>query len=119
MGLDQYAYSEDSNGERTEIAYWRKHNRLQGWMENLYTDKGGMEEFNTVDLELTLEDLDVLESTMMNKLLPETGGFFYGNDSYEDYESEEYGYKSDDEMFINKAREELNKGNKVIYFCWW
>ena len=118
MGLDQYAYSEDSNGERTEIAYWRKHNRLQGWMENLYTDKGGMEEFNTVDLELTLEDLDILESTMMNKLLPQTGGFFYGNDSYEDYESE-YGYKSDDEMFINKAREELNKGNKVIYYCWW
>ena len=118
MGLDQYAYSEDSNGERTEIAYWRKHNRLQGWMENLYTDKGGMEEFNTVDLELTLEDLDMLESTMMNKLLPETGGFFYGNDSYKDYESE-YGYKSDDEMFINKAREELNNGNKVIYYCWW
>lgn len=118
MGLDQYAYSEDSNGERTEIAYWRKHNRLQGWMENLYTDKGGMEEFNTVDLELTLEDLDMLESTMMNKLLPETTGFFYGNDSYKDYEGE-YGYKSDDEVFINKAREELNKGNKVIYYCWW
>ena len=118
MGLDQYAYSEDSNGERTEIAYWRKHNRLQGWMENLYTDKGGMEEFNTVDLELTLEDLDMLESTMMNKLLPQTGGFFYGPDSYKDYEDQD-GYKSDDEMFINKAREELNKGNKVIYFCWW
>ena len=118
MGLDQYAYSEDSNGERTEIAYWRKHNRLQGWMENRYADNGGMEEFNQVDLELTLEDLDMLESTMMNKLLPETVGFFYGNDSYKDYESE-YGYKSDDEMFINKAREELNKGNKVIYYCWW
>lgn len=118
MGLDQYAYSEDSNGERTEIAYWRKHNRLQGWMENLYTDKGGMEEFNQVDLELTLEDLDMLESTMINKLLPETVGFFYGRDSYKDYEDQD-GYKSDDEMFINKAREELNKGNKVIYFCWW
>ena len=101
MGLDQYAYSEDSNGERTEIAYWRKHNRLQGWMENLYTDKG-----------------ETLESTMMNKILPETGGFFYGPDSYKDYEDQD-GYKSDDEMFINKAREELNNGNKVIYFCWW
>ena len=107
MGLDQYAYSEDSNGERTEIAYWRKHNRLQGWMEQRY-----------VDLELTLEDLESLESTMMNKLLPETGGFFYGPDSYKDYEDQE-GYKSDDEMFINKAREELNNGNKVMYYCWW
>ena len=69
MGLDQYAYSEDSNGERRDRLL-EKHNRLQGWMENLYTDKGGMEEFNTVDLELTLEDLDVLESTMMNKPYP-------------------------------------------------
>ena len=33
MGLDQYAFSENKDGERTEIAYWRKHNRLQGWME--------------------------------------------------------------------------------------
>ena len=40
MGLDMYAYiarkkSEDFNSAR-EIAYWRKHPNLQGWMENLW-----------------------------------------------------------------------------------
>ena len=119
MGLDQYAFSENKDGERTEIAYWRKHNRLQGWMENKYVDEGGMEEFNCVDLELTMNDIDQLEAAMNNKMLPETGGFFFGNDSYENYDNDEYGYKKDDEVFINKAIEELNKGNKIIYSCWW
>ena len=83
MGLDQYAYakpSEDSE-EQTELAYWRKHNRLQGWMEELYTRKGGMKEFNCVDLEMTEEDINDLENAIDNKSLPETGGFFFGNDS--------------------------------------
>ena len=43
MGLDQYAYKrdadEDEDGNIT-IAEWRKHNRLQGWMEDLWEDKG-------------------------------------------------------------------------------
>ena len=119
MGLDQYAFSENKDGERTEIAYWRKHNRLQGWMENKYVDEGGTEEFNCVDLELTMDDIDQLEATINNKMLPETGGFFFGDDSYKHYDNDEYGYKKDDEVFINKAIEELNKGNKIIYSCWW
>ena len=38
MGLDQYAYvankagSEYNDQSRQEIAYWRKHPNLQGWM---------------------------------------------------------------------------------------
>ena len=62
MGLDQYAYaktSEDSE-EQEELAYWRKHNRLHGWMEDLYRDKGNAVEheafgnsFNCVEVELT------------------------------------------------------------------
>ena len=118
MGLDQYAFSENKNGERTEIAYWRKHNRLQGWMEDKYVDEGGTEEFNCVDLELGMSDIEQLDVVINNKMLPETGGFFFGNDSYSDYEGE-YGYKKEDEVFISKARQELNKGNKVIYSCWW
>ena len=39
MGLDQYAYR-IKEGQGFEIAYWRKHNRLQGWMENLWVEKG-------------------------------------------------------------------------------
>ncbi|MAH45513.1 phosphoglycerate kinase [Candidatus Pacearchaeota archaeon] len=121
MGLDQYAYV-SNNGKHDEdsydIAYWRKHNRLHGWMEQLYRAKGGNKEFNCADVELTLEDIELLESTILNKMLPETGGFFFGSDSYSDYEGE-YGYKDDDVKFINLAREELNKGNKVFYNSWW
>lgn len=121
MGLDQYAYV-SSNGrhddDSRDIFYWRKHNRLHGWMEQLYRAKGGEKEFNCVDVELNISDIALLESVINNKMLPETGGFFFGNDSYSDYEGE-YGYKDDDIKFINLAREELNKGNKVFYNSWW
>jgi len=122
MGLDQYAYV-SQNGKQDddsrEIAYWRKHNRLQGWMENKYIDNGGKEQFNCVAVELTIDDIEQLDVVINNRMLPETGGFFFGSDSYSDYEDEQYGYKNDDLDFINKAREELNKGNKLFYSSWW
>lgn len=122
MGLDQYAYV-SNNGEHDDdsrdIFYWRKHNRLQGWMEQLYQAKGGDKEFNCQSVELTLTDIELLEVTIKNKMLPETGGFFFGSDSYSDYEDKQYGYKNDDITFIDLARGELNKGNKLFYNCWW
>ena len=98
MGLDQYAYKrdadEDEDGNIT-IAEWRKHNRLQGWMEDLWEDKGRPFEgnlddlndsfgssFNCVPVELTLSDIEQLEAHISNKSLPDTQGFFFGNDSY-------------------------------------
>ena len=58
-----------------ELAYWRKHPNLQGWMESLWHVKGNDGEFNCEDLELTLDDLDNLEKTLDNEALPETAGF--------------------------------------------
>lgn len=126
MGLDQYAFivypvseheviEEDKNHE--DIAYWRKHNRLQGWMENLYRIKGGTETFNCVDLELTLEDLDKLEEDVKSFNLPQTGGFFFGDDSYSYDDKEEQVIK--DLEFINTARNSIIEGNKVFYSSWW
>ena len=46
MGLDQYAYARpvgvesDDGKNNEELTYWRKHNRLQGWMEELWEDRG-------------------------------------------------------------------------------
>lgn len=40
MGLDQFAFSVSPTGEKKEIAYWRKHPNLHGWMEELWYDKG-------------------------------------------------------------------------------
>lgn len=122
MGLDQYAYVSESgkhDENSRDIFYWRKHNRLHGWMEDKYRDNGGKEEFNCVSVELTLDDIEQLDVVINNRMLPETGGFFFGSDSYSDYEDKQYGYKNDDLEFINKAREELNKGNKLFYSSWW
>ena len=123
MGLDQYAtarrgeaitddegytYYEDS----MELAYWRKHPNLQGFMQELYYEKGGEGEFNCVDVELTLEDLDSLEATLDNEALPETAGFFFGSDS------SEY-YAEADREFIVAARAAIKQGYTVVYSSWW
>ena len=47
-------------------------------MEELYHEKGGDGEFNCVDVELTLDDLDALEQSLDESALPETVGFFFG-----------------------------------------
>jgi hypothetical protein len=123
MGLDQYAVArrgepvknEDGHLEypdQHEISYWRKHPNLQGWMENLYREKGGTEDFNCVEVELTLEDLDELESAIAGTSLPETCGFFFGDDS-DDY------YKEKDLQFIEQARSKIEDGYKVVYSSWW
>lgn len=126
MGLDQYAFAREvikSDDEEEpvdiDIAQWRKHNRLQGWMENLYRDKhpNSEKEFNCEEVELTTEDLDRLESDINDKALPRTEGFFFGDDSYswpEQKEIQEY-----DLAFIKEARQYLQDGYKIYYSSWW
>ena len=123
MGLDQYAtarkgepttddegytYYEDS----MELAYWRKHPNLQGWMEDLYHEKGGEEVFNCADLELIVLDLDALEESLDDEALPETAGFFFGTDSSDHY-------AETDREFIREARAAIKQGYTVIYSSWW
>lgn len=123
MGLDQFAFAIDNNGKKEELACWRKHPNLQGWMENLWESKGrpnahedkdsnGMSDFNCVELELTKEDLDDLEQDVTNGTLPDTVGFFFGSNS-----DVEYGQQ--DLEFVNKAREALDNGLTVVYDSWW
>lgn len=126
MGLDMYAYAASKanagwdTGEQREIAYWRKHPNLHGWMERLWTYKGrpGIAEhhhdvmFNGVELELAWEDLDKLEEDITNERLPHTTGFFFGDNS-DDY------YRDQDLEFIRKARAELFTGLKVFYNSSW
>lgn len=116
MGLDMYAYTAtkadpDCDTER-EIAYWRKHPNLHGWMERLYRDKGGTGTFNGVELELTWDDLDDLEKTIKEHKLPPTQGFFFGDNADEHY------YNNDLE-FVKNARAEIFSGLKVFYNSSW
>jgi len=99
-----------------EIAYWRKHNRLHGWMEELWRKKGNEGEFNTEELLLELIDIVNLEKAILKNELPMTEGFFFGGDSYEDYEEH---YMTDDLKFVKEARQAINEGDDVIYNSWW
>jgi hypothetical protein len=116
MGLDQYA----KNGSTgVEFAYWRKHNRLQGWMENLWRDRGGVGEFNVEPVEVTAEDLNRLEEDIRDGQMPETGGFFFGSDSMAEYTDSQFGYAETDRSFIAEARKIIAKGESVVYSSWW
>lgn len=145
MGLDMYAYvAAKANAqadyyeaeygkditlkgtvpEPREIAYWRKHPNLHGWMEQLWIrkvnaagdviveDGDGFGTFNGIELELTREDLDELEVAVNKGLLPSTSGFFFGNNADEHY-------KEQDLNFIKQARADLFCGLKVFYNSSW
>ena len=107
-GFEEYLEWDDT----IELASWRKHPNLQGWMEELWYEKGGEGEFNCVELELTLEDLDALEATLDEEALPETAGFFFGGNA-DDH------YAEADREFIVQARAAIKQGYKVVYSSWW
>ena len=136
MGLDMYAYVAARAGQQDEfyegseldkesgeyvnakvtkpieIAYWRKHPNLHGWMEQLYRERGGEGEFNGDELELFREDIDSLEQVILDGDLPATSGFFFG-DAADDY------YREQDLAFIKEARAQLFLGLKVFYNSSW
>ena len=98
--------------EPREIAYWRKHPNLHGWMFNLWQSKGNEGDFNGDELELTWDDLDQLEQDIRNKNLPSTTGFFFGNDA-DDH------YREHDLKFVREAKAEAFLGLKVFYNSSW
>lgn len=136
MGLDMYAYVgrkgqreeyydtaefDETTGDvesktvakPREIAYWRKHPNLHGWMEKLAESKGlNYDSFNGVELELTWEDLDNLERAVTHGQLPTTSGFFFGNPADEHY-------RESDLQFIKNARAEIFVGLQVFYNSSW
>jgi len=137
MGLDMYAYVATREGQQRdyyngaewdentrelvnktvskprEIAYWRKHPNLHGWMEKLAKQKKlSYDSFNGIEMELTAEDLDELERAVTHRQLPATSGFFFGNDSDQHYHDQ-------DLAFIKAARTEMFMGLKVFYNSSW
>lgn len=140
MGLDMYAYAAAREGQNREywesvewdaeagdyknseltkpieIAYWRKHPNLHGWMEALWRSRVINEDieesFNGIELGLTWEDIDQLEQDINEGALPGTSGFFFGDDA-DDY------YREDDLKFIREARSQLFMGLKVFYNSSW
>jgi hypothetical protein len=126
MGLDMYAWkTKDKEDEKvSELAYWRKHNRLHGWMGDLWEEKGypnqhgDSYQFNCIPLELTKDDLLELRKAIKNRTMPDTQGFFFGHDSYDEgeYQKEVDKY---DLKFVTNALRAIRQGYKVTYDSWW
>jgi hypothetical protein len=120
MGLDMWveAHPHDEQ-EVVEIASWRKHNRLHGWMHALHISKGHDPDefnFNLVPVPLSIENILDLEHDVRADKLPATGGFFFGEDSYGDFRPE---YDKLDKEFIKDAKAYLKKGWKIFYNSSW
>lgn len=126
MGLDMYAFTvplADAKGDfeisdsdtKEEFQYWRKHNALHSWMENLYRAKGGIEgSFNCIPLRLTKADLYVLIEDAKGHKLQSATGFFWG--SQYDYNEE---IANEDIEFAHKALAKIDQGFAVYYDSWW
>ncbi|MDA8746027.1 phosphoglycerate kinase [Rubripirellula amarantea] len=120
MGLDMYAYITTEPIDRLvdftvtdyeTLHYWRKHPNLHGWMEQLYYEKGGEQDFNCVPVVLTSTDIDQLEAAIVHHELPTTSGFFFGQSQGGEYEN--------DLVFTAKARKAIAEGYTVYYLSWW
>lgn len=140
MGLDMYAYvgrkgqrdefyekaewnehTKEFEGPVTkpvEIAYWRKHPSLHGWMEQLWVQKGRpgqhdtYPEFNGIELELSWQDVEDLERAVRHGKLPFTEGFFFGKPA-------DNVYYDEDLKFCADAKAEIFLGLKVFYNSSW
>jgi len=156
MGLDQYAFSVNPEEwvlyqgdntydfDRKELAYWRKHNRLQSWIEQVWLTRGHTQEqltngdCNCEFIELSLEDIEKLEEDVITLALPEIPSpnkrLFFGQDSYSPVSTgidvadltvqsipnpfPYYDYETD-RQFVTDAKVELSKGNIILYWMWW
>jgi hypothetical protein len=130
MGLDMYAYKvhpkhlidpdaqidlefkDLPEGVVTEVAYWRKFNQLHGWMERLYLQKGGIEEFNCRRVRLMPADLLQL-ALDAEAGLPDPLGFFFGNSKWSEEDKEEV------LEFCVSADQAITDGYVVFYDSWW
>ena len=123
MGLDMYAYKHKESTPKVdfewfenaeELACWRKHPNLHGWMEALYRKNNGAEDcFNGVCISLDRSDLEELETAVAQDDLPATTGFFFGS-SWRTKEE-----RQRDLDFINKARAAIDDGYSVFYVSSW
>jgi len=96
-----------------ELAYWRKHPSLHGWMEQLAKSKNlDFNTFNGVELELAWHDVDNLERAVRHGKLPFTEGFFFGKPS-------DNLYYAQDLKFCTDAKAEIFLGFKVFYNSSW
>ena len=131
MGLDQYAGLRDSNGKVHEEFYWRKHARLQVFMNNQFKKQLSKDKHNTIDdlqhlgfnggeggVTITEELIKELEKQVKNNYYDcfASDGFFWGQQFQEQAVKE---YKAQDKKFLEWAKEQVKAGKSIGYDCSW
>ena len=122
MGLDQCTYTRPDDQEPSEAPaqfIWRKHAKLQEFMEQLFIKRTHEDatKLNCGELELFLEDIERLRKLVEGNNLPKCeGGFFYGHQFQDESAAE---YREQDLEFCQWALATIEAGNKVYFSCWW
>ena len=91
---------------RKQIAYWRKHANLQGYIED-YAEM----DINCKYIRLTEDIIRDIKEMSVNKNMANAVGFCWG-------ETEDCDYEQTVEA-MDKALEEINKGKKIYYYGWY
>lgn len=115
----EYLNTEDKDiyVKNEEIAYWRKHPDLHGYMEELYRERGGDKVFNCEKVILSKEDIEELISLIGRQvngedIFEEVTGFFFGETQIEDW--------VDDLNTFAKVLKETDWENETVYYSsWW
>lgn len=116
MGLDQYINVYDNQGDKQEVAYFRKVNWLHNWMHRLHCKKYGdipAVNYNCVDTVLDVNDLLKLQKDVIEDNIQTVNGSFFGSQVI---------YLEDKEKVLEAVTKclvhRINK-NKVAYDSWW
>jgi len=119
MGLDQYAEFRAKPLETATFS-WRKHAALQEHMERLWVEKTGQSAstLNCQDMSLTANDIEELRKAILSgfKDCRSDGGYFYGHEFQDESVKE---YREEDLQFCHEAMKAIERGETVIYSCWW
>ena len=112
-----------------DIAEWRKHPGIHGWMENRWreetnnwaTDEDGCwkTEFNCVDYDLSTKVIEDCIEAVKSESLPHTEGFCFGDPEDEWPEDEFQQQKEYDLKALNNALELAKTGERITYWSWW
>ena len=130
MGLDQIAYSNEvrqEDGLHDEYPfYWRKHSKLQKFIENELLEKHGslahhkpesIDDLNLRPIELNIATIAVLQNSLISNRMPKSEGRFFFGHQWQDERATEY--FDQDMQFCSWAIDQISAGHQVFYRADW
>jgi hypothetical protein len=121
MGLDMMIYrrnkdaTERGDFQGEEIAYWRKHPNLHGFIVKEFA--AGRDDCQQIPLDS--KKMLTLIRAIMERKLPETTGFFFGSSPSTDNELTFVLQQLEDMNQLAKAIEALQDGYEIFYQASW